>query len=164
MDAGWRARVADWLEPPAPAPLYGPLLSLRSATGWVGGAVDPASLRGRVTLIVFFVHDDVRCASAMLEAEAMHRAYGPLGLAVVGVHEPAFGADVAAVVGASVRALGVAFPVALDGRSAAWDAFKNRFWPALYLVGRDGELRHVQLGDDHPERIEAKVRALLTSS
>lgn len=155
------AKLATWLKPPRPAPLYEPLLSLKEASGWIGPPVAPESLRGKVTLLAFFVHDDVRCASAMPEAEAMHRAYSSAGLAVVGVHEPAFGLDVGPQVASSARALGVTFPVALDAKSAVWDAFKNRFWPAMYLVGRDGELHHIQFGDEHPERVESKLRALL---
>jgi hypothetical protein len=159
---GWWARATGWLRPEPPAPLHEALRSLPQASGWVGPAVDPEALRGKVTLLSFFVHDCEHSAALLRDAERLHRALAREGLVVVGVHEPAFGGDVSEEVRDAARQWGLTFPVALDARSAVWDAFKNRFWPAVYLVGRDGALRHVHFGDDHPERLEAKVRGLLT--
>ena len=58
---------------------------------------------------------------------------------VVGVHTPEFPfeADTENVVEA-VRDLNVEFPIALDPEYAVWEAFSNRYWPAVYIADADG--------------------------
>lgn len=65
---------------------------------------------------------------------------------VVGVHTPEFERerDVDNVK-AAIRKLQIDYPVAIDNDDAIWDGFKNKYWPALYLVDETGTivLRHV---------------------
>jgi AhpC/TSA family len=143
--------------------LYPPLRALSGATGWIGRRVEPAALEGRAALVVFFAHEGAGCRAALRQAEALHRALGAAGLAVVGVHEPAFGADVRAEAEDALRALGVTFPVALDARGAAWDAFDARLLPAWFLADAEGALRHARFGEGGLDRLREKAEALLNA-
>ena len=39
--------------------------------------------------------------------------------------------------------LGITYPVAQDNSYATWTAYRNRYWPAHYLIDADGQVRQV---------------------
>ncbi len=60
--------------------------------------------------------------------------------------------------GGAVGDLGITYPVALDPDFATWDAFGNRYWPATYLIDRDGHVRDLHIGEGDEARTESLVR------
>jgi hypothetical protein len=42
-----------------------------------------------------------------------------------------------------------------------WNAFANRYWPAKYVVDRDGQLRYVHFGEGSYDETEDVIRELL---
>jgi hypothetical protein len=52
-------------------------------------------------------------------------------------------------------------PIGLDNDYAAWNAYANRSWPAQYLIGGAGHVRHAHVGEGAHGRTERPVRALL---
>ena len=62
---------------------------------------------------------------------------------------------------AAVKRLGVRYPVALDNDFATWRAYSNQYWPAKYLIDRDGRLRFHHFGEGSYEDTERRIRALL---
>jgi hypothetical protein len=93
--------------------------------------------------------------------------YGERGLSVVGIHTPEFDAEkVRANVEVEVRKKGLDFPHLLDNDYGYWNALRNEYWPALYLVDRCGRLRghafgEVHSGQESGRRLEAQVEDLL---
>ena len=45
------------------------------------------------------------------------------------------------------RVWGVSYLVALDNEYATWNAFQNQYWPAKYLIDRNGHLRCYHFGE-----------------
>jgi hypothetical protein len=45
--------------------------------------------------------------------------------------------------------LGISYPVMLDGDFSYWRAMKNRYWPAFFLVDRDGRIVLGAIGELH---------------
>ena len=80
----------------------------------------------------------------------LHRLYTGRDLVVVGIHSPEFEheRDSAAVQKAIAR-LQIPYLVALDTDFALWKGFKNRYWPATYLVGRNGTILWQHVGELH---------------
>jgi hypothetical protein len=81
---------------------------------------------------------------------------------VVGVHTPEFPfeRDVDNVRQA-VRDMRVEYPVALDSDYAIWEAFSNRYWPAVYIADADGRIRHHHFGEGGYEDCERVIQRLL---
>jgi hypothetical protein len=76
--------------------------------------------------------------------------YAKRGLVVLGIHTPEFPAERDSVaVAAAAKELGLTFPIALDNDSVVWNAFKNRYWPAFYLIDREGAIRTSHIGELH---------------
>jgi len=81
---------------------------------------------------------------------------------VIGVHTPEFAFEhVPSNVRSAVRRLGVTYPVALDNNYGTWNAFRNQYWPAKYLIDRSGHLRYYHFGEGSYDTTEARIRTLL---
>jgi cytochrome c biogenesis protein CcdA/thiol-disulfide isomerase/thioredoxin len=119
-------------------------------------------LRGRVVLIDFWTYSCVNCLRTLPHLEAWDRAYRKHGLTIVGVHTPEFAFEhVRSNVSDAVRKLGVRYPVGLDNGYGTWNAYANQYWPAEYLIDRNGHVRHVHFGEGDYGGTEMAIRTLL---
>ena len=67
---------------------------------------------------------------------------------ILGVHTPEFAFEhVTSNVRAAVKRLGIKYPVVQDNRFKTWDNFANQYWPAEYLIDRNGRVRHTHFGE-----------------
>ena len=56
---------------------------------------------------------------------------------------------------------GIRYPVALDNNLGTWTNYRNRYWPAHYLVDADGTVRHIKFGEGDYDVTEKLIRELL---
>ncbi|MER7124505.1 cytochrome c biogenesis protein DipZ [Streptomyces goshikiensis] len=130
-----------------------------------GQPIDLASLRGRVVLIDFWTYSCINCQRSLPHIQAWDRAYRDKGLTVVGVHSPEFAFEKdAGNVADQARKLGVTYPVALDNDLDTWDNYRNRFWPAKYLIDAQGTVRYFTFGEGRYAQTENLIRGLLTQA
>jgi hypothetical protein len=52
-------------------------------------------------------------------------------------------------------------PIAQDNDYAAWSAFANHYWPALYFVDADGVIRDKHFGEGRYDESERVIQRLL---
>lgn len=81
---------------------------------------------------------------------------------IIGVHTPEFNheKDLDNVREALVR-LDVPYPVAQDNDWKTWRAYRNRYWPAMYLLDKAGNIRYIHIGEGAYDRTEEVIQALL---
>ncbi|MER6466940.1 cytochrome c biogenesis protein DipZ [Streptomyces sp. NPDC001228] len=127
-----------------------------------GRPVDLKQERGKVVLVDFWTYSCINCQRSLPHIEAWDRAYRNAGLEVIGVHSPefAFEKDAANVAG-QARKLGVTYPVALDNQLTTWNNYRNRFWPAKYLIDAHGTVRYFKFGEGQYAQTEDLIRTLL---
>jgi cytochrome c biogenesis protein CcdA/thiol-disulfide isomerase/thioredoxin len=119
-------------------------------------------LRGKVVLIDFWTYSCINCLRTLPHVEAWYRMYRKDGLVVVGVHTPEFAFEhVPSNVRAAVKRLGVRYPVALDNRYGTWNVYGNQYWPAEYLIDRNGHVRSAHFGEGNYSETEENIRSLL---
>jgi cytochrome c biogenesis protein CcdA/thiol-disulfide isomerase/thioredoxin len=119
-------------------------------------------LRGKVVLIDFWTYSCINCLRTLPYVKRWSETYGRAGLVVVGVHTPEFAFErVPENVERAVHSLGVRYPVALDNGYGTWNAWGNRYWPAKYLIDRQGHVRFAHFGEGEYERTETVIRTLL---
>ncbi len=124
-----------------------------------------ASLRGKVVLIDFWTYTCINCIRTFPELRNLYRTYKAAGLEIVGVHAPEFGFEkVSSNVERAVKEKQVLWPVAQDNDHRTWDAFRNHYWPHVYLIDHRGRIRFDQIGEGGSRRIEAAVRRLLADA
>ncbi|MFK0184494.1 cytochrome c biogenesis protein DipZ [Streptomyces rubiginosohelvolus] len=124
--------------------------------------VDLKSLRGKVTLIDFWTYSCINCQRAVPHLQDWERAYKDAGLRIIGVHSPEFAFEKKrSNVISGAEKLGVTWPVALDNKLTTWDNYRNRFWPAKYLIDAQGTVRYFKFGEGEYDKTEKMIRELL---
>lgn len=53
------------------------------------------------------------------------------------------------------------YPIALDNDFSTWNAFENQYWPASYLIDKEGNVRRVHAGEGEYKETEQAIRMLL---
>jgi cytochrome c biogenesis protein CcdA/thiol-disulfide isomerase/thioredoxin len=147
-------------------PNYGPAPEFRGISHWLNTPGDKpvtlASLRGKVVLVDFWTYSCINCLRTIPHLRALYAAYHPRGLEIVGVHTPEFAFEhELANVRQAVHDLDVSWPVALDNAYDTWNAYSNEYWPAEYLLDRQGRLRHAHFGEGEYSATESAIRRLL---
>ena len=123
------------------------------------------SKRGNVVLIDFWTYTCVNCIRTLPYLLAWHDRYADAGLVIVGVHTPEFKFEEKYEnVVQAVEKFDIKYAVAQDNDYATWNAFRNRFWPAKYLIDKDGYIRYTHFGEGAYEETEGKIRELLAEA
>jgi thiol-disulfide isomerase/thioredoxin len=147
-------------------PVEGEFPALGGATGWLNSQpLSAAGLRGKVVLAQFCTYSCINWMRTLPYVRAWAEKYKDQGLVVIGVHTPefAFEKDVDNIRPA-LKAMRIAYPVAIDSDYAVWRAFHNEYWPALYFADAQGRIRHHQFGEGEYERSERIVQQLLAEA
>jgi thiol-disulfide isomerase/thioredoxin len=136
------------------------------ATAWLNS--EPlilANLRGMVFLVDFWTYTCINWIRTLPYLRAWAERYGSHGLRIVGVHTPEFEVehDIENVRRAALE-LRVEYPIVIDNDYAVWDAFANRYWPALYIADAKGHIRHHYFGEGGYEDSENVLRQLLADA
>jgi thiol-disulfide isomerase/thioredoxin len=135
----------------AASPALAPQFTHTRTEDWINSSpLTLAQLRGRVVLIEFWAFDCSNCLHSAAWVESLVKRDAAAGLTVIGVHTPELPEErQAANVRDAVKRLGITYPVMLDGDYSYWHALNNQYWPAFYLIGRDGRVRAQAIGEMH---------------
>jgi thiol-disulfide isomerase/thioredoxin len=158
--------VRSATHPAAQLPVEGTMPSLHGATGWRNSPpLTAGDLRGRVVLVNFWTYTCINWLRTLPYVRAWSEKYQDHGLVVIGVHTPEFDFEHDLDnVRREVKDLGVGYPVAVDNDYGIWTAFDNHYWPALYFVDPQGQIRHHRFGEGDYEMSEMVVQQLLTEA
>jgi len=81
---------------------------------------------------------------------------------VIGVHTPEFTfARYESNVERGVREFGLTYPIVIDSNYELWKAFANKYWPAKYLIDKDGYIRGAHFGEGAYAETEQIIQELL---
>jgi thiol-disulfide isomerase/thioredoxin len=126
---------------------------------WLNG--EP-QLDGRVVAVDFWTYSCVNWLRTLPYVRAWHERYAEAGLVVVGVHAPEFSFEhELANVQRAVSDLDVRYPVVIDNDFSIWRAFDNHYWPALYVLDRDGRVGFQHFGEEAYAESERAIQTLL---
>ena len=142
---------------------------IKGIEGWLntpGGApIDLKSLRGKVVLIDFWAYSCINCQRAIPHVVDWYDKYKDAGLEVIGVHSPEYAFEkVKSNVVSGAADLGITYPIALDNNLSTWTNYRNRYWPAEYLIYANGTVRHIKFGEGDYDVTENLIRQLLTDA
>jgi thiol-disulfide isomerase/thioredoxin len=136
---------------------------LDGATGWLNSEpLGPAELRGHVVLVNFWTLTCINWLRQEPYVRAWSQAYRDDGLIVIGVHTPEFSFEREIDrVRRATKEREIDYPVAVDSEYGVWDAFSNRYWPALYFIDAEGIIRDQHFGEGRYEESELVIQRLL---
>ncbi|MGP8125312.1 MAG: redoxin family protein [Nitrososphaerales archaeon] len=147
-------------------PNLGKAPNFQGIAAWINSApLNISELSGKVVLVDFWTYSCINCIRTIPYLNAWYSEYGNDGLVIVGVHTPEFQfeknySDVLA----AVKSFGIKYPVALDSNDATWNAYGNQYWPADYLIDKNGDIRYTQIGEGDYNATEAVIRGLLQNA
>jgi cytochrome c biogenesis protein CcdA/thiol-disulfide isomerase/thioredoxin len=150
-------RLEDGLENPYPAP------ELKGIQAWLNS--EPlvlSNLKGKVVLIDFWTYSCINCVRTLPYITAWDRLYRDKGLVIIGVHSPEFEFEKNIDnIKSAVARYGIGYPVAVDNNLETWVNFKNRYWPAHYLIDQNGQVVYTHFGEGDYDVTENNIRYLL---
>lgn len=124
-----------------------------------------ADLRGKVVLVDFWTYGCVNCVNTLPHVTELYAKYRDKGLVVVGVHTPEFPFERSASnVQAALKRHGITYPVAQDNDSRTWNAYRNQYWPAQYIIDQSGKIVFQHAGEGRYDEIDRTVAKLLNAS
>jgi cytochrome c biogenesis protein CcdA/thiol-disulfide isomerase/thioredoxin len=142
---------------PYPAP---PIVG---AVDWINSPpLDLSDLKGKVVLIDFWTYSCINCVRTLPFVTGWYKKYHNQGLEIIGVHTPEFEFEKDLNnVKAAVEKYHIEYPVVLDSNFGTWQSFKNRYWPAEYLIDKEGNVVYQHFGEGDDDIIENNIRFLL---
>lgn len=116
----------------------------------------------KVVLVDIWTYSCINCQRTLPYITAWHNKYKDMGLEVIGVHSPEFDFEKKFEnVKRAVDKFGIKYPVVLDNEHSTWNAFRNRYWPAKYLVDIDGYVVWSHFGEGAYDEAEKMIQKLL---
>ena len=144
-------------------PQYGAAPEFAGIETWLNS--EPLSiggLRGQVVMVNFWTFACINCIHVLPHVVQWREKYKDRGLVVVGVHSPEFAYERdTGNVKKAIQRHGIRYAVAQDNKFATWNAYRNRYWPAIYLVDRSGEVAYSHSGEGAYDETERTVQQLL---
>jgi len=150
-------KVVNPVEKPYAAP------AIENITAWINSKpLLVNQLKGKVVLIDFWTYSCINCIRTFPYLKDWYAKYHDKGLVIIGVHAPEFEfeKDINNVKNA-VEKNGILYPVALDNHFTTWQNYANRYWPAHYLIDKNGNVVYRHFGEGEYDITENNIRFLL---
>jgi len=121
-----------------------------------------ADLKGKVVIVDFWTYSCINCIRTLPYITTWHNRYKDKGLVIIGVHTPEFGFEKElANVQKAVKDFGIEYPVVQDNNFSTWRAYDNHYWPAKYIIDKEGYVRYTHFGEGMYEETEMAIQTLL---
>ena len=142
---------------------FGPAPEFTGITHWINSnPLTMASLKGKVVLVDFWTYSCINCIRTLPYVTKWYDTYKDQGLVVIGVHTPEFPFEqVTSNVQTAADRFGIHYPVAQDNNYGTWNAYKNEYWPAEYLIDKNGVIQYEHFGEGEYDHTENAIRELL---
>lgn len=150
-------QLQNGLSAPYPAP------EIAGITAWINSPpLTMSELRGKVVLIDFWTFSCINCIRTLPYLKSWYDKYRDKGFVIIGVQAPEFEfeKDLSNVQNA-VTQDGIKYPVALDNQFVTWRNFHNSYWPAHYLIDKEGNVVYTHFGEGEYDVTENNIRYLL---
>jgi thiol-disulfide isomerase/thioredoxin len=112
-----------------------------------------ADLKVKVVMVEFWAFDCYNCRNVKPYVKQQHQKYADKGFVIIGVHSPEFSYE-----------HDIRFPVPIDNDFPTWNRYGNRYWSAMYLIDKQGVIRHVRISEDRYQETERLIQSLLAET
>ena len=149
--------LMNGIEKPYPAP------ELATDSVWINSPpLQLNQLKGKVVLIDFWTYSCINCIRTLPYLKDWYAKYHDNGFVIIGVHSPEFEFEKNVDnVKNAVKADGILYPVTLDNQYITWKNFNNQYWPAHYLINKNGDVVYEHFGEGDYDVTENNIRYLL---
>lgn len=152
--------LSDVMPKGAPAP------ELVSGGQWFNSPpLKLSELKGKVVLVDFWTYSCINCQRTLPYLRSWWKKYQDKGLVIIGVHSPEFEFEKDAEnVQQAISDFDLSYPVMQDNEFTTWRSYNNHYWPAKYLIDKDGNIRYTHFGEGKYDETEQKIQDLLAET
>ncbi|MCA9498605.1 MAG: redoxin domain-containing protein [Nitrospirales bacterium] len=120
-------------------------------------------LRGKVVMVEFWTFGCWNCRNIEPYVKEWHEKYAKHGLVVIAVHSPEFKYEYdVEKVKDYIREHRIPYAVPIDNEFRNWRQYRNRYWPTLYLIDKQGNIQYTHIGEGKYQETEHTIERLLT--
>lgn len=102
-----------------------------------------ASRKGKVTVVQFWTYLCENCRNNLPIYQRWHEKFGPKDVTIIGVHSPELKPEfVRANIEKAVKDFRIEYPVLMDLELRNWQRWDQQYWPAVYLIDKQGRIRY----------------------
>ena len=136
-----------------------PEFTHQSDSEWINSKpLKLADLRGKVVLIDFWTFECWNCYRSFPWLNTLETKFADKDVQVIGVHSPEFKHEHDRKrVEAKIKEFELHHPVMMDNDFSYWKALNNRYWPAFYIIDKEGVVRGTFFGETHKGDRNAKA-------
>jgi cytochrome c biogenesis protein CcdA/thiol-disulfide isomerase/thioredoxin len=121
--------------------------------------------RGKVVLVDFWTYTCINCIRTLPYLKDWHQKYADDGLVIIGVHTPEFEFEKDADnVAKAIEDFGIKYIVMQDNNYSTWKNYNNHYWPAEYLIDKNGNVRRTHFGEGKYDETEEAIQTLLSET
>jgi thiol-disulfide isomerase/thioredoxin len=131
---------------------------------WINSSspVTTKDLLGKVVLVQIWTLGCINCQRTLPYVTSWNQKYAAKGLQTIGIHTPEFAFERDSKnIRRAIAKHGITYPVGVDNDFQTWKAFKNEYWPHLFLADKQGIIRYDHIGEGAYDETESKIRQLL---
>ena len=120
------------------------------------------NLRGKVVMVEFWTFGCWNCRNIEPYVKEWHKKYASKGLVVIAVHSPEFKYEYdVEKVKTYIQEHRIPYAVPIDNEFRNWRQYRNRYWPTLYLIDKQGNIQYTHIGEGNYEETERTIQQLL---
>ena len=120
-------------------------------------------LRGKVVMVEFWTFGCYNCRNIEPYVKEWHAKYADQGLVVIAIHSPEFSYERAIDnVKEYIEDHEIPYAVPIDNDFETWKKYRNRYWPTLYLIDKQGLIQYVRIGEGGYAETDRQIRRLLS--
>lgn len=121
-----------------------------------------SELKGKVVIIDFWTYSCINCQRTLPYLKKWFATYRNKGLVIIGVHSPEFEFEKSQNnLTQAIKDFEIKYPVMQDNDFSTWRAYDNHFWPAKYIIDKDGYIRYTHFGEGAYDETEKIIQKLL---
>lgn len=120
------------------------------------------SLKGKVVIVDFWTYTCINCQRTFPYLKKWYEKYKDQGLVIIGVHSPEFEFEKSKKnLAQAIADFKLPYPIVQDNDFATWRAYDNRYWPAKYIIDKEGYIRYTHFGEGAYDETEKVIQDLL---
>ncbi len=124
-----------------------------------------SDLKGKVVLVDFWTYSCINCIRTLPYIQGYWDKFKGTLFVLLGVHTPEFVFEKdEGNVSDAIKRHGLTYPIAQDNDYGTWNAFSNRYWPAKYLIDKDGYIRYTHFGEGGYKETDLAIQSLLAEA
>ncbi|MFZ2206109.1 MAG: cytochrome c biogenesis protein DipZ [Microgenomates group bacterium] len=121
-----------------------------------------SELKGKVVIIDFWTYTCINCQRTLPYVKEWWKKYQDKGLVIIGVHAPEFEFEKDKNnLAKAIKDFKLTYPIVQDNDFSTWRAYDNHYWPAKYIIDKDGFIRYTHFGEGEYDKTEEVIQELL---